>query len=66
VDNIFFNVFKICFIIYTIILLAVCGVIYYFKFTEEYESMSDKFKTVIIIMVFIWFAVLFALMEFHK
>lgn len=61
-----FNVFKIIFIIYTILLLVVCGFLFYFRDNDDYANMSNKFKSILIILVFIWFGILFALMEFHK
>lgn len=60
-----FNVIKVIFIIYTVILVAVSGFLLYFRNNEDYAVMSDKFKTALTVLVFIWFGFLFALIEFH-
>lgn len=61
-----FSVFKIVFIVYTILLIIVCGFLLYFRDNDDYATMSNKFKTILIVLVFIWFGILFALMELHK
>ncbi len=61
-----FIAFKVFFIIYTIILVVVSGFLFYFKDNEDYAAMSNKFKMILIVLVFIWFGILFALMEFNK
>lgn len=60
-----FNVIKVIFIIYTVILVAVSGFLLYFRNNEDYAAMSNKFKTALTTLVFIWFGFLFALIEFH-
>ena len=60
-----FNVIKVIFIIYTVILVVVSGFLLYFRNNEDYEAMSNKFKTALTVLVFIWFGFLFALIEFH-
>lgn len=60
-----FNVIKVIFIIYTVILVAVSGFLLYFRNNEDYAAMSNKFKTALTVLVFIWFGFLFALIEFH-
>lgn len=61
-----FNVFKVIFIVYTIILVVVSGFLFYFRDNEDYATMSNKFKMILTILVFIWFGILFALIEFNK
>ena len=60
-----FDVIKAIFIIYTVILVAVSGFLLYFRNNEDYAAMSNKFKTALTVLVFIWFGFLFALIEFH-
>ena len=60
-----FNFIKVIFVIYTVILVAVSGFLLYFRNNEDYAAMSDKFKTALTVLVFIWFGFLFALIEFH-
>ena len=60
-----FNVIKVIFIIYTVILVAVSGFLLYFRNNEDYAAMSNKFKIALTALVFIWFGFLFALIEFH-
>ena len=60
-----FNVIKVIFVIYTVILVAVSGFLLYFRNNEDYAAMSDKFKAALTALVFIWFGFLFALIEFH-
>lgn len=60
-----FNFIKVIFIIYTVILVVVSGFLLYFRNNEDYAAMSDKFKTALTVLVFIWFGFLFALIEFH-
>ena len=61
-----FNVIKVVFIIYTVILVVVSGFLFYFRNNDDYSAMSNKFKIVLTVLVFIWFGILFALTEFHK
>ena len=61
-----FSVFKIVFIVYTILLIIVCGFLLYFRDNDDYATMSNKFKTILIVLVFIWFGILFTLMELYK
>ena len=60
-----FNVIKVVFIIYTVILVVVSGFLFYFRNNDDYEAMSNKFKIVLTVLVFIWFGILFALTELH-
>lgn len=60
-----FNFIKVIFVIYTVILVAVSGFLLYFRNNEDYAAMSNKFKTALTVLVFIWFGFLFALIEFH-
>jgi len=55
----FFSIFKVVFIIYTVI--ALVGSFIGFYFMDEYSS--QKIKNTIIVMSVIWLILLFVLME---